>query len=90
MAINTSPEPFSNWAASFGEDLLVGVLIYLALVHPLALLFVLAALLALTVWLLPKLWSFLRDFGARIARAFGRPTGSAPPATTPPRQASDV
>ena len=48
MAINTSPEPFSNWAASFGEDLLVGVLLYLALAHPLALLLVLAALLALS------------------------------------------
>jgi hypothetical protein len=72
MAINASPEPFSNWAASFGEDLLVGVLIYLALAHPLALLLVLAALLALCVWLLPKLWRFLRAFGARIAQGLGR------------------
>ena len=30
MAINTSPEPFSNWAASFGEDLAVGVVLWLA------------------------------------------------------------
>jgi hypothetical protein len=72
MAINTSPEPFSNWAASFGEDLLVGVVIYLALAHPAALLLVLAALLALTAWLLPKLWRFVRDFGARIGHPFGR------------------
>ena len=28
--INTSPEPFSNWAASFGEDLAVGVVLWLA------------------------------------------------------------
>ena len=74
MAINTSPEPFSNWAASFGEDLLVGVLIYLALAHPLALLIVLAALLALTVWLLPKLWRYLRAFSARISRWFSHAT----------------
>jgi len=72
LAINTSPEPFSNWAASFGEDLLVGVLLYLALAHPLALLVVLAALLALSIWLLPKLWRFLRDFCRRIARWFDR------------------
>src|SRR4029077_15057299 len=71
MAINTSPEPFSNWAASFGEDLLVGVLIYLALAHPVALLIVLALLLALTIWLLPKLWRFVRGFIERIARWFG-------------------
>src|SRR6266487_4302745 len=49
MAINTSPEPFSNWMASFGEDLLVGVLLYLAMAHPVALLLVLALLVALTI-----------------------------------------
>jgi len=73
MAINTSPEPFSNWAASFGEDLLVGVLIYLALAHPIAFLVVLVLLLALTVWLLPKLWRFLRGFVERLLRWFGYP-----------------
>jgi len=35
LAINASPEPFSNWAASFGEDLFTGVLIWLAVSHPL-------------------------------------------------------
>jgi len=73
MAINTSPESFSNWAASFGEDLLVGVLIYLALAHPIVFLVVLGLLLALTVWLLPKLWRFLRGFVERLLRWFGRP-----------------
>ena len=34
--INTSPEPFSNWAASFGEELAVGTLLWLAFAHPLA------------------------------------------------------
>jgi uncharacterized protein DUF4126 len=71
MAINTSPEPFSNWAASFGEDLLVGFLLYLALAHPIALLVVLVALLGASVWLLPKLWRFLRGFGERLSRWFG-------------------
>jgi hypothetical protein len=71
MAINTSPEPFSNWAASFGEDLLVGVLLYLALAHPIALFFVLAFLLALTIWLLPKLWRFVRGIVPRVLRWFG-------------------
>ena len=28
--INTSPEPFSNWAASFGEELAVGTVLWLA------------------------------------------------------------
>ena len=73
MAINTSPEPFSNWMASFGEDLLVGVLIYLALAHPIVSLVALGVLLALTVWSLPKLWRFLRGFVERLSRWLARP-----------------
>src|SRR5512145_896248 len=34
MAINASPEPFSNWAASFSEDVAVGVVLWLAWAHP--------------------------------------------------------
>jgi len=84
MAINTSPEPFSNWAASFGEDLLVGVLIYLALAHPIVFLVVLGLLLALTVWLLPKLWRFLRGFVERLLRWFGRPASPDVPESQKP------
>ena len=36
LAINASPEPFSNWAASFGEDVAVGVLMWLIVAHPVA------------------------------------------------------
>lgn len=42
---NTSPEPFSNWALSFGEDLFVVGLGWLALQHPVAA-FVVVAVLA--------------------------------------------
>src|SRR6266496_164431 len=73
MAINTSPEPFSNWAASFGEDLLVGVMLYLALAHPVVFFVVLALMLAAAAWLLPKLWRFLHGFVERLLRWFGRP-----------------
>ena len=68
MLINTSPEPFSNWAASFGEDLLVGVVIYFALAHPVAALAVVAVLTAISIWLLPKLWRFVRAIVERIGR----------------------
>lgn len=68
MLINTSPEPFSNWAASFGEDLLVGVVIYFALAHPIAALAVVAVLTAISIWLLPKLWRFVRAIVERIGR----------------------
>src|SRR6201997_312886 len=66
MLINTSPEPFSNWAASFGEDLLAGVVIYFALAHPIAALAVVAVLTAISIWLLPKLWRFVGAIVERI------------------------
>jgi hypothetical protein len=64
-AINTSPEPLSNWSASFGEDgLLLGGL-WLVFHHPLAFLLLLAAFLGLVAWLLPKLFRFVRRLWRR-------------------------
>ena len=65
--INTSPEPFSNWAASFGEDLAVGMMLYLAFAHPLIALALLAVVVALTIWLIPKIWRFVRRLFARLS-----------------------
>ncbi|OWW21238.1 DUF4126 domain-containing protein [Noviherbaspirillum denitrificans] len=58
--INTSPEPFSNWAASFTED--VGVLggLWMAFFHPLVLFAFLIAFFLVALWLMPKLWRGLR------------------------------
>jgi len=42
---NTSPEPFSNWALSLGEDVFVVGLGFLALQHPLVALAVAVVLL---------------------------------------------
>lgn len=66
-AINTSPEPFSNWTASFGEDgvLLVGV--WLMFAHPLAFLVLLGIFLAFVIWLVPKLLRFLRSIWRKIS-----------------------
>jgi Domain of unknown function (DUF4126) len=63
-AINTSPEPLSNWAASFGEDGLVLGGLFLAITHPLAFLVLLVLFLALVAWLVPRVFRFL----ARIFR----------------------
>jgi len=73
--INTSPEPFSNWAASFGEDLAVGTVLWLAFTHPIAALIVLAALVALMIWLIPKLWRFIR---ALLRKVTGEGPGPVP------------
>ena len=55
MLINTSPEPFTNIAASFTED--IGVIggLALAIAHPITFLCLLALFVALLIWLLPKL-----------------------------------
>lgn len=77
--INTSPEPVSNWTASFGEDIsLLGVL-YLMWAHPAAMLVVLVLFLLLLVWLLPKivrglraLWRLLGGVRNRLDASVGR------------------
>jgi hypothetical protein len=46
-AANASPEPFSNWFLSFGEDIFVVGLGYLAIQHPVIAFIVAAVLLAL-------------------------------------------
>ena len=77
--INTSPEPFSNWTASFGEELAVGTLLWLAFAHPLAALAAVAVLVALSIWLIPKVWRLLRSLVARVLGWFGQPTPGNPP-----------
>ena len=59
-AVNTSPEPFSNWALSFGEDLLAVWLTWMATAHPLATTVIVATLLAISVFLLYHLFRFAR------------------------------
>lgn len=81
VLINASPEPFSNWAASFGEDLAVGTMLYLAFAYPLAAIVVLGLLVIMMIWLLPKVWRAIRGIVRRIAvlfghRSFGSPSGS--------------
>lgn len=59
-AINTSPEPFSNWLLSFGEDALAVWLTWMATVHPAATIVVVAFLILLAGYLLFHLFRFLR------------------------------
>jgi hypothetical protein len=71
VVINTSPEPFSNWTASFGEELAVGTVLWLAFAHPIVALVVIALLVALMIWLIPKVWRMIRAIAVRIAGWFG-------------------
>jgi hypothetical protein len=53
--INTTPEPFSNIAASLATDALVIAGLVLAITHPITFMCLLALFVAGLIWLLPKL-----------------------------------
>lgn len=66
-AINTSPEPFSNWTASFGEDGMLLAGLWIAFHHPLVFLVLLALFFALVIWLVPRLLRFLVRLWRRLS-----------------------
>ena len=72
--INTSPEPFSNWAASAGEDFAVGTLLWLAFAHPIAALVVLARAGRADDLADPEGVADAARHRRRIAGWFGQPT----------------
>jgi hypothetical protein len=83
LAINTSPEPFSNWAASVTEDVIVLGSIWMVFNHPILMLLFVVSFIALVVWLVPKLFRFaVRGFQALRDRLRGvKPDRSAPTGT---------
>lgn len=82
VIINTSPEPFSNWAASIGEDVAVIGGLWAALHHPWLFLGALIAFILLIAWLLPRIWRGVKRVFTGIGRILG--LGSPPPAVPPP------
>ncbi len=72
LAINTSPEPFSNWFASVGEDLAVLGGIWMIFHYPLLMLVLVIGFTALAAWLIPHLFRLAkRGFQALRARLRG-------------------
>ena len=66
-AVNISPEPLSNWALSFGEDVLAVWLTWFATAHPAVAIIVVAVLFAISLYLLYPLFHFLRRTLRKLA-----------------------
>lgn len=70
--INTSPEPVTNIATSFGEESLLLTGGWLVFAHPMVFLGLLAAFVLLMVWLIPKLWRGIKS----VLGGIGKPSQS--------------
>ncbi len=97
VLINASPEPFTNWAASIAEDIVVIAGLWSALYHPVIFLVLLVLFIALMIYLLPKIWRGIRKVFAWLIRLFGGKTeqdgeATAPtsPAPEPPKPPDDT
>jgi hypothetical protein len=66
-AANMSPEPLSNWALSFGEDILAVWLTWFATAHPTLTIIVVAVLVVISLYLLYHLFHFLRRTLRKLA-----------------------
>ncbi len=88
LSLNASPEPFTNWAASLSEDLLLALLIWLVLRHPAIALAAGLAVLALGLLLMSWLYRGLK----RLFSERGKEPRSIHPVTqspSPPVRVSD-
>jgi hypothetical protein len=74
ILINTSPEPFTNWLASVGEDVAVIAGLWTALHHPLLFLLLLAVFIMFMIWLLPRIWRGVRKVLAFLGQLAGIPS----------------
>jgi len=66
-AANLSPEPLSNWALSFGEDVLAVWVVWFATAHPALAIIVVAVLFVVSLFLLYHLFHFLRRTLRKLA-----------------------
>ncbi|MDO9106418.1 MAG: DUF4126 domain-containing protein [Methylovulum sp.] len=82
VLINTSPEPFSNWFASIGEDIAVITGVWACINHPVLFLLGLLAFIIFMVWWLPKIWAGIKKILNLIRNGFNN--GNQPPNITPP------
>ena len=72
LFLNTSPEPFTNWSASLAGDFLVLSGLWTALKYPEIFLVLFVIFMGIAIWLLPKLWRFIKVVLSKIGKFLGR------------------
>ena len=72
VMVNTSPEPFSNWALSISEDLVVIGGIWAAVRHPWFFLVFLCLFLLVAIWMIPRLWRGMQMLFRRLTNPAGK------------------
>lgn len=85
LAVNHSPEPFSNIALSLFEDGLAPFAVWLAVNHPLAASLLVALFLAGFAWVAPKVFRIVRLELVALRTLIARPTRLVPRGPTPVR-----
>ena len=70
VLINTSPEPFTTWFASLGEDVAVFAGLWTALHYPTLFVIFLITFIIFCIWLLPKIWRGVVRILSLIANFF--------------------
>jgi len=90
LAINASPEPFTNWTASVTEDVAVLGGIWMIFNHPIVMIVLVVAFIGLGVWIVPKIIRMAkRGFQALRDRMRGaKPDQTAPTNGSPPEVVS--
>jgi len=70
LIINTSPEPVSNWTASFAEDIAVFAGLWAALNHPILFLILLITFIIFVVYMLPRLFRAIKTLFRKVSGLF--------------------
>lgn len=84
VLINASPEPVSNWTASLGEEVLTIAAVWAALKYPLLLLALLVVVVAISLWLLPKILRAVRSLVRVLLPSRTKPPTDLPGSRTLP------
>jgi hypothetical protein len=85
LAINASPEPFSNWFASVAEDVTVLGSIWMIFNHPILMLLLILLFLVLLAWIAPKLFRLAKKGFQALRSRFRRIKPDAPAPTGSPQ-----